>query len=239
MNLIIDCGNTNLKYYIFKDQVLLFSNFFKWEEDWVSNIKKNFPDLNNIILSDVTGKYNKDEVEKKFPNKKVHEVKAMDLPFKTNYNFENLGDDRIGLIAAAIYKFPNENCLVIDAGSCLTFDLISSTSLHIGGLISPGLLVRYKSLYHYTNSLPHIKFKNKETQIGKDTKSSIQSGILAGFIFEINGQIEKFKRKTPNLRVILTGGDAKYLYKRIKNSIFAEQEFLASGLNNLLKCNNL
>ena len=81
--------------------------------------------------------------------------------------------------------------------------------------------------------------ENNKTQIGKDTKNSIQSGILEGFIFEINGQIEKFKRKIPNLKVILTGGDAKYLYKRIKNSIFAEQEFLASGLNNLLKCNKL
>ena len=239
MNLIIDCGNTNLKYFIFKDQLLLFSNFFKWEDDWASNIKKNFPYLKNILLSDVTGKYDKDEVEKKFSNKKVYQVKAMDLPFKTNYNCENLGDDRVGLITAAINKFPNENCLVIDAGSCLTFDLISSKSLHKGGLISPGLLVRYKSLYQYTNSLPHIKFENEKVKIGIDTKSSIQSGILEGFIFEINGQIEKFKRKTPKLKVILTGGDAKYLYKRIKNSIFAEQEFLASGLNNLLKCNKL
>ena len=82
-----------------------------------------------------------------------------------------------------------------------------------------------------------MKIKKKE--IGNDTKNSIQSGTLEGTIFELNGQIEKFKRKTPKLKVILTGGDAKYLYKRIKNSIFAEQEFLASGLNNLLVCNNL
>ena len=239
MNLIVDCGNTNLKYFIFDCQRLIFKNLFKWEEDWTLEIKKKFPDLKNILLSDVTGKYNIHFVEKKFPEKKVYEVKALDFPFKTNYNKENLGVDRIGLIIAAINKFPKEDCLVIDAGSCLTFDLISSKSVHRGGLISPGLLFRFKSLYQYTNSLPLIKFENSGKQIGKDTKNSIQSGIWEGFIFEINGQIEKFKRKTPNLRVILTGGDAKYLYKRIKNSIFAEQEFLASGLNNLLKCNKL
>ena len=97
----------------------------------------------------------------------------------------------------------------------------------------------YKSLNQFTSSLPLIGFKDKKMELGNNTKDSIQTGTLEGFIFEIKGQIEKFKSKTPNLRVILTGGDAKYLYKRIKNSIFAEQDFLASGLNNLLKCNKL
>ena len=77
----------------------------------------------------------------------------------------------------------------------------------------------------YTSSLPLTKLEDVKIEIGKDTKSSIQSGILEGFIFEVNGQIEKFKRKIPNLKIVLTGGDAKYLYKRIKNSIFAEQDF--------------
>ena len=195
MNLIIDCGNTNLKYFIFKDQSLVLTNLFKWEGDWSLKIIKNFPDLKNILLSDVTGKYNREELEKKFPNNRIYDVKALDFPFETNYNKENLGVDRIGLIIAAINKFPKEDCLVIDAGSCLTFDLISSRSVHKGGLISPGLLFRFKSLYQYTNSLPLIKFENSGKQIGKDTKNSIQSGIWEGFVFEINGQIEKFKRK--------------------------------------------
>ena len=239
MNLIIDCGNTNLKYFIFKDQSLVLTNLFKWEGDWSLKIIKNFPDLKNVLLCDVTGKYNTEVLKKKFYNSKIYDVKTLDFPFQTNYNKENLGVDRIGLIIAAINKFPKEDCLVIDAGSCLTYDLISSKSVHLGGLISPGLFMRFKSLSQYTSSLPHVNFQDKKREIGNDTQNSIQSGILEGLIFEINGQIEKFKRKTPNLRVILTGGDAKYLYKRIKNSIFAEQEFLASGLNNLLICNNL
>ena len=239
MNLIIDCGNTNLKYFIFKNERLVFKNLFRWEDDWKSKIKNSFPDIKNILLSDVTGKYHRVDLEKKFPKKKVYEVKTLDFPFKTNYNYENLGDDRIGLITAAIKKFPKEDCLVIDAGSCLTYDLISSKSVHEGGLISPGLIIRYKSLNQFTSSLPLIDFKDKKMDLANNTKDSIQTGTLEGFIFEIKGQIEKFKSKTPNLRVILTGGDAKYLYKRIKNSIFAEQDFLASGLNNLLKCNKL
>ena len=239
MNLIIDCGNTNLKYYIFEDQKLIFKSFFKWNYDWSSKIKNNFPGLKNILLSDVTGKYHKDDIEKKFPDKKVYNVKSLNYPFKTNYKNGNLGDDRIGLIMAGIKRYPKEYCLVIDAGSCLTFDLISSKSVHLGGLISPGLLFRFKSLNEYTTSLPLINFEDKKTEIGLNTNLSIHTGVLEGFIYEINGQIEKFKTKTPDLNVILTGGDAKYLYKRIKNSIFAEQEFLASGLNNLLKCNTL
>ena len=239
MNLIIDCGNTNLKYFIFENERLVFKNLFRWEDGWKSKIKNSFPEIKNILLSDVTGKYHKVDLETIFPKKKVYEVKALDFPFKTNYNYENLGDDRIGLITAAIDKFPKQDCLVIDAGSCLTYDLISSKSVHEGGLISPGLIIRYKSLNQFTSSLPLIDFKDKKMDLANNTKDSIQTGTLEGFIFEIKGQIEKFKSKTPNLRVILTGGDAKYLYKRIKNSIFAEQDFLASGLNNLLKCNKL
>ena len=81
----------------------------------------------------------------------------------------------------------------------MTFDLVISQLVHEGGLISPGLLIRYKSLKKYTSSLPLTKLEDVKIEIGKDTKSSIQSGILEGFIFEVNGQIEKFKRKTPNL----------------------------------------
>ena len=58
MNLIIDCGNTNLKYSIFKNQALVTTSLFKWEDDWSNKIIKNFPDLKNVLLSDVTGKYN-------------------------------------------------------------------------------------------------------------------------------------------------------------------------------------
>ena len=82
MNLIIDCGNTNLKYFIFKDQSLVLTNLFKWEGDWSLKIIKNFPDLKNVLLCDVTGKYNTEELEKKFPNNKIHDVKALKFPTK-------------------------------------------------------------------------------------------------------------------------------------------------------------
>ena len=193
MNLIIDCGNTNLKYFIYKDEKLISKNLFRWEDDWKSKLKKNFPHLKNILLCDVTGKYHKVDLEKNFPDKKIYEVKALYFPFKTNYNYKNLGDDRIGLITAAINKFPKEDCLVIDAGTCLTFDLISSKSFHEGGLISPGLLIRFKILNQYTSSLPFIDFKDKKVVIGNDTKSSIHGNsklrgqllFLINFLFEI------------------------------------------------------
>ena len=70
MNLIIDCGNTNLKYFIFKNYKLVFKNLFRWEDDWRSKIQNSFPDIKNILLSDVTGKYNKVDLEKSFPKKK-------------------------------------------------------------------------------------------------------------------------------------------------------------------------
>ena len=152
MNLIIDCGNTNLKY-CFQRQYIIIQNRFRWEDEWESMIKKKFSVIKNILLSDVTGNYNKVDLEKT-SDKNIYEVKASNLPFESNYNYKDLGDDRIGLIAAAIDNILKTIVLEIDAfGSRLTFDLVSSKSVHEGGLISPGLLIRYKSLNKYTSSL--------------------------------------------------------------------------------------
>ena len=177
MNLIIDCGNTNLKYFIFKDQSLVLTNLFKWEGDWSLKIIKNFPDLKNILLSDVTGKYNREELEKKFPNNRIYDVKALDFPFETNYNKENLGVDRIGLIIAAINKFPKEDCLVIDAGSCLTFDLISSKSVHKGGLISPAFYLDSKACINIQTHYRSLSLKIVENKLARIPKIQFNLGF--------------------------------------------------------------
>ena len=99
--------------------------------------------------------------------------------------------------------------------------------------------MRIKSLNSFTTNLPLVTLDNYNELIGNDTKSSIKSGILNGVIFEIEGVIDRYEHMFENIKIVLTGGDAKFLLKRIKNTIFADQNFLLKGLNNLLQVNNI
>ena len=161
------------------------------------------------------------------------------LPFKNRYTTPStLGNDRIALAAAAVCVYPLKNTLVIDAGTCITFDFINSKNEYLGGAISPGIGMRYKSLHQYTGKLPLLS-KNEEFKlIGTSTKSSIHSGIINGIICEIKGVIAQYQQDFGDLTIVLTGGDTKFLSKQLKNSIFANQNFLLRGLNKILTFNN-
>jgi type III pantothenate kinase len=161
------------------------------------------------------------------------------IPFKNLYKSKNtLGQDRLALVSAAAFNFPNENVLIVDVGSCITYDFKNNNNEYLGGGISPGISMRFKSLNTFTSNLPLIDFDNIHKLIGNNTKNSINSGVINGTISEINGIIQQYCEEFKNIRIILTGGDSNFLLKRIKNSIFADQNFLLVGLNKLLEDNS-
>ena len=127
---------------------------------------------------------------------------------------------------------------MIDAGTCITYDFVNEHSEYLGGAISPGIDIRYRSLKDYTAKLPRLSLSDEFNLIGKSTSESIHSGVVNGVIQEIEGVINQYKAKYPDLTVILTGGDTKSLFKQLKNSIFAHQNFLLYGLNQILTFNN-
>ena len=127
--------------------------------------------------------------------------------------------------------------MLIDLGSCITFDFLNNKNEYIGGSISPGLRMRYRSLNNFTANLPLIDPKEIDCFIGKNTEDSIHSGIINGIISELNSTVDKYKSKYKEIRIILTGGDSKFLFKKIKNGIFANQKFLIFGLNFLIELN--
>ena len=156
------------------------------------------------------------------------------FPFSNNYKTkETLGIDRLVLSAGAVLNFENQNRLIIDAGTCITYDYINSKNVYLGGAISPGLSLRYKSLNNYTAKLPLLENKEINYLIGKSTSESIYSGVINGVINEIDGFITQYKELDKDLTIILTGGDAEFLAKSIKNTIFANSNFLLESLNNL------
>ncbi|MCV6629972.1 MAG: type III pantothenate kinase, partial [Flavobacteriaceae bacterium] len=148
-----------------------------------------------------------------------------------------LGIDRIALVSAAYAKYPNQNVLVIDAGSCITYDILSANGDYLGGAIAPGIEMRYKAMHQYTTKLPLLRQKEPEHFIGDSTEKSMHVGVSFAIFCEIEGLLTEYKQYFKDLTVILTGGDAEFLSKRLKSSIFANLNFLLEGLNYLLEYN--
>jgi len=141
-------------------------------------------------------------------------------------------------MAAAVQQYSKRNVLVIDAGSCVTYDFMDSNQNYLGGAISPGVEMRYKALETFTSNLPLLEKTPPNQRIGSSTEASIHSGVIHGLLHEMEGTIKEYQNKYPDLTVILTGGDTDFLCKQFKISIFANSNFLLEGLNFLLEFNS-
>ena len=238
MQLILDFGNTTLKYHLFNQGVCHSSGRVSNLKSLANKLSQEYPMVTEMIYADVTGRIDLAEIHQNFNHLSIQSMKDIKLPFTSAYtSFSTLGEDRIALVAAAVKKYPEQNCLIIDAGSCITYDLITDEYTYLGGAISPGVGMRFKSLHHFTGKLPLIEASYFEKDWGNNTISSISKGVTQGVIYEIEGQINHYREIFKPLKIILTGGDAQYLSKNIKNTIFAEPNFLAEGLNYLLEFN--
>ena len=148
-------------------------------------------------------------------------------------NPQTLGVDRIAGILGALSRFNKANMLIIDAGSCITYDYLINQKNYEGGAISPGLNLRFKSMNDYTFALPLIDSKSLSSEIShieKNTKTAIQSGVFCGVIDEIDTRIRRFCDKFNDAIVILTGGDAELLGNQLKTNIFVEPYLIHYGL---------
>ena len=178
----------------------------------------------------------------RFLNKKTqlfHFSQKLKIPVKILYNTpETLGLDRIANAVGAVALFPSQNVLSIQAGSCLVFDFVNENSEYLGGSISPGIKLRYEALHHNTKKLPLLRVTdNVPDWIGFDTTASINCGVIKGIRYEIDGFIDDYRARFETLIVLLTGGDADYLQKLIKNTIFAAPNLVMKGLNEIIKYN--
>jgi len=143
---------------------------------------------------------------------------------------ETIGADRLALAAAAVYFHPKKNNLVIGLGSCITYNFINKFHQFIGGSISPGMEMRFKSLQTFTAKLPLIQPEWAFPLVGYDTKTNILSGVILGMAKEIDGIIESYAEKFSNFNVLLTGGDAGNFAHHLKNEIFADPDLIFKGL---------
>ena len=237
MNLTLDIGNTQSKLAVFNNSLVVVKTFdSEFIIDEIDGFLLLYPSIKNLIVCSVTDitlnleKYN-------FNN--VHFVSSnSNIPFENLYlSKDSLGNDRIALVSSASISYPGKNVLIIDAGSCITYDFINDKNQYLGGAISPGLNMRYKSLNEFTSKLPLLSLESSDKLIANQTIDSINVGVANGVVFEIEGFVRQYLSEYDNLTVILTGGNSDFLSNQLKISIFANQNFLLEGLNNLIKLN--
>jgi type III pantothenate kinase len=163
------------------------------------------------------------------------------LPFSSEYDQSQWGADRMAAVAGAFSRNKEVGALIIDAGSCLTFDYLDSNRGHIGGSISPGLPLRVLAMHEFTGRLPLVNLANLDpsrlTKPPKNTEEAIILGAYEGWKLEISEGIRQFKKQNPEGIVYLTGGDLRYFEANPKNRIFAAPLLVFEGMVHLWKWN--
>lgn len=230
MILAVDIGNTRTKAAVYQQgrplEVFILGRHSPLQD--IAPVLAKYP-VQQIILASVTASPAQPWDDLGLP---VYTVdRHTRFPFHNAYSTpDTLGVDRMVLAAGATLAYPGQHRLVIDAGTCITYDYVDADNRYHGGAISPGLRLRYESLHRYTAKLPLLLTGEPNGLIGDSTTSSIHSGVVNGVVLEIDGFISELAGGRPNFTIILTGGDTEILAKRLKNTIFAQPNFLLESL---------
>ena len=244
-NLVIDIGNTLTKVAVFKQDELLHAEQYP-DADAVTLLR--LIDKYEIGAAMVTSVRNEKEDWRDAISKKV-DLKYFSLDMAPGINIkyktpETLGLDRLAAVIGAYKLYPGKSNLVIGGGTCITYDIVDAGGNYFGGSISPGLNMRYKALNYYTGALPLVNADETFNEsYGADTTTAMQSGVQNGIKYELTGFIQSYYDNTPELNIILSGGDSFFFDTLLKNSIFAryiknEPYLVLKGLNAVIQNNN-
>ena len=231
MRLVIDLGNTNARTALVRDGCVV--DFF--QGPLVSERVRLMAASTGVKSCICSSVRNMTPSEINFLNGLPVKVRVLDgslrLPIKIMYSTpETLGSDRIAAAVGAWQRYPNRNILVIDAGTAITYDMVTADGKYMGGNISPGKDIRLRALHEYTGRLPLVKSGGDTPVIGYSTDTALRSGVLLGIEYEIEGYISAMSQQYDSLLVFLTGGDAELFGKPIKNRIFADVYLVLEGL---------
>jgi type III pantothenate kinase len=233
MNLILDIGNTRIKAACFNNTELTQKQVFK-DFDALKRFLSG-KSFNHAIVSSVST--NADLVIPQLPvaGHNIKLTSSLGFPITIAYDTpQTLGVDRIAAACGAFQLFPNTDCLVIDMGTCITYDLLSSNGVYEGGAIAPGVKMRFAAMNHFTARLPLVEPISDAPLTGKSTVASMQSGVINGILEEIKGFTSRYQSDHPKLKTVACGGDIVFFENKIKPSIFVAPDLVLIGLNRIL-----
>jgi type III pantothenate kinase len=241
LRLIIDAGNTNLKLFCFENDIIVSKDIFNSDKEALIFLKEQ--KINNNILECIVSKVR--DISEELEHFLITNYKTLffslqlKIPIKITYLTPNtLGHDRIAAVSGASVMFPDQNTLIIDAGTAITYNILEKGNIYHGGAISPGLTTRFKALHTFTGKLPLLSInEEKQNLFGKTTEEAIICGVQNGVLHEVNGVIAEFEKEFQNLTIVFTGGDCFFFEKLLKNRIFAVPNLTAIGLNKILELN--
>jgi len=244
-NLVIDIGNTFTKIAVFKQDELMHTAHYQDPEiKMLDNLLGSY-NVNRAIISSVKKDRQQWETVLKEKIRLIYFNAEMATGITNHYKTpRTLGLDRLAGVIGAAYLYPGKNSLVIDGGTCITYDYVDAKANYYGGSISPGLEMRYKALNYYTAALPVLKQDASfNATYGDDTASAMLSGVQNGIKYELTGFIESCAEHENELNIILTGGDSIFFDTLLKNSIFApyikiEPYLVLKGLNAAIQKHN-
>jgi len=234
MNLVVDSGNTRIKVGLFKDRELIWTESFLNLDQLKNFISNSHAD--HILVSSV----NHDPAEilswSVSAGKKISLTSSLPLPIQIEYKTpQTLGVDRLAAVCGAQDLFPNKNCLIIDAGTCINYELLDADSIYHGGAISPGISMRFDAMHTFTARLPLVSANENIGLIGNSTETCLQSGVMNGVLEEVRGFMKQYQILYPDLTVIICGGDYPFFENKLKPAIFVAPELVLIGLNRILR----
>lgn len=238
MHLVLDIGNSRVKAATFEGDVLRARARWQghpWQEilSWAYNQKAA-----HIILSSVAEVPSTVREALQRHARFVELTHTTPLPFRNAYRTpETLGKDRLAAAAGAQHLFPGRHCVVVDAGTCLTCDLLTAEGVFLGGNISPGWRMRLEAMHAYTARLPRLEAAMPDSWYGRTTAEAMQAGAGYGMVWEVEGFVRQAERMLGPVQVVVTGGDADLFVRYWKTEIFANPDLVLIGLNQILKHN--
>ncbi len=239
MNLAIDIGNTRTKLGLFDGDKLVQKTVF--DDLNMADLETLAYNLNveKIILSSVSKPTGEvvEFLKNRFPLLEL--TTETTLPIAIRYKTPHtLGKDRIAAAVGAWHLYPDKNCLVIDAGTCIKMDLVSSAGEFLGGNISPGIEMRLKAMHHFTARLPLVEMGDTlPPMLGDSTENALRNGGELGALLEVEAFVRRCKKNYRPLHIVLTGGDTDFFVRNTKTKIFAHQNLVLIGLNQILQHN--
>lgn len=233
MNAAIDLGNSFAKYARFEGDHLI-ELFDRISLSKLIDVINDEPPA-HLIISTVNQQ--SDQVLSKIDHSisvlKMHA--DIQTPIKNNYiTKETLGQDRLAAVVGANFLKQNQNVLVIDAGTCITYDIVDQNGEYHGGAISPGIGMKARAMHEFTANLPLVNVETQAELVGNSTKSSMLSGILNGTSAEIMQMIRMYASKFGDLQVLMCGGDAENLKKNVSDDVTLVPDLVLIGLNRII-----